>query len=239
MYWIYLIIFVLAVLTPEAINHGVSFLGEEDVESLLVFCFGAFGFAIYLIKEKALVRVFKEKLHLQKQANIITRDLSDSYSYIGEMNRKLDIVKDLIFRLPNDTAEVMKGEDRRDTGIYRSVLETVLLLSRADAVSIRFVNLKTKTLEKKVGNGDQKYFSFFEEKPVLQSKKIFSEKNNCVIVRSPQQACGVVALIIFPKTSNHIEDVEVFKMVASEALFLYCVERGMMVEPRSHKEKEI
>ncbi len=238
MYWIYLIIFVLAVLTPETVNQGVSFLSADDLESLLVFCFGTLGFIIYLVKEKALIRVIKEKLHLQKQANIITRDLSDSYSYIGEMNRKLDIVRDLIFRLPHDTVEAMRRKNHRDPVIYRSVLETVLLLSRADCVSIRFVNLKTKKLEKNIGEGDQKTFAFFEEKPILQSKKLFSEKNNCVIVRSPQPACGMVALIIFPKTSNHIEDVEVFKMVASEALFLYCVERGMMVESGHHKEKE-
>ena len=97
MYWIYLAIFILIILTPKIIQDGIFFLHEEDIESLIIFFFGLFAFTLYLAKEKALLKVFQEKLHLQKKANTITKDLSDSYSYIGGMNRKFDIVKDLIF----------------------------------------------------------------------------------------------------------------------------------------------
>jgi hypothetical protein len=109
MYWIYLTLFVLAILTPQFIAREVGLLREEDVEALLIFCFGAFGFMIYLAKEKTLLKLIREKLHLEKQTSLITRDLSDSYSYIGEMNRKLDIVQDFIFDLPKVTAVALEG----------------------------------------------------------------------------------------------------------------------------------
>lgn len=235
MYWIYLTIFVLAVLTPEMIDESGSilFFGAEDFESLVIFFLGTFGFILYLVKEKALLQALKDRLHLQKQANIITRDLSDSYSYIGEMNRKFDIVKELIFRLPKDTAEALGNNEKRQAGIYRSVIEAVHLLSKARSVSLCFVNLKTNIMEKTVGEEHNGSISPFSASDLTGSKKLFCEDRDCVIVRSPRQAYGVTAFIIFRKATNHTEDVEIFKILASEALFLYCVERHMLPEHRS------
>lgn len=222
MYWIYLAIFVLIVLTPKIIQEGVLFFREEDVESLIIFCFGLLAFTLYLIKEKALLRVFREKLNLQKKTNIITKDLSDSYSYIGEMNRRFDIVKELMFRLPKDTAE---GLAKKESEIFRPILEAVKLLAKTDIVSLRFVNVKTKELEKIFEGGHSKTFASFDAKRLLASKKTFWEEKTCAIVRSPLQAKGLIAYIVFFKTSNHIEDADIFKILASQALLLCCIDR--------------
>lgn len=223
MYWIYLAIFILAVLTPKFIQQEWWFLGQEDIESLLIFCFGALGFMIYLAKEKTLLRLFREKLHLQKQANIITRDLSDSYSYIGEMNRKLDIVNDLIFDLPGITARSLK-EGSRD--IYAPLLKTASLLTKTDQVMLCFVDTRKKSfslaLDKSVNQG---FLSRFSAPALLGQKKFFWEEQNAVIVRSPKQARGISAFLIFEKTRNHVEDGEVFKIIVSEALLLYCFDQ--------------
>ncbi len=226
MYWIYLVIFILIILTPKLISNDFGFLHEEDVEALLIFCFGTFGFMIYLAKEKALLRVFREKLHLQKQANIITRDLSDSYSYIGEMNRKLDIVKDLIFRLPQSTAEAF-AKDR--SSIYASLLETVSLLTKTDQVILCFVDTKAKEVQKTVQKESVESFTIkFTPERLLSAGKFFWEEEDCMIVRSPKQARGVASFIVFAKTRNSFEDGEVFKILASQALLLYCVEHGLI-----------
>src|SRR3990167_7553795 len=126
MYWIYLIIFILAIIVPQVVSIHIWFLREDDIESIIIFFVGMLGFFIYIAKEKALPRVFKEKLHFQKQANIITKDLSESYSYIGEMNRKFDIVKDLIFGLPQESATSLLGNSLQ---AYRPILEAGRLLS--------------------------------------------------------------------------------------------------------------
>lgn len=224
MYWIYLIIFVLIILTPKIIQDGIIFLREDDIESLLIFCFGAVGFIIYLIKEKALIRLLAEKLHLQKQTHIITRDLSDSYSYIGEMNRKFDIVKSLIFRLPKDTVEAF---GKKDPAPYHTIMEAIQLLTKVEAVSLRFVNVKTKKTEQIEEKSAPASFRNFDAKRLLQVKKMFWEEDGCAIVRSPGQACQTVVFLIFPKATNRVEDIEVFKILASEALFLYCIEQDI------------
>lgn len=221
MYWIYLAIFVLIVLTPEIIQHGILFLREEDVESLLIFCFGLFGFLLYLAKEKAFLKVFKEKLNLQKKTNLITKDLSDSYSYIGGMNRKFDIVKDLIFHLPQRMAEALV---KKETESYQSVIQAVKLVAKTEAVSLRFVNMKTKVIAKVVEDTTDADFSFFDAQTLLSPKKMFWEERDCVIARSPRQAKNMAAFVIFSKTTNRIDDAEIFKILASQALLLFCVD---------------
>lgn len=221
MYWIYLAIFILAVLTPKAIREGILFLREEDVEALIIFCFGLLGFASYLAKEKALLRVFQEKLHLQKRTNIITKDLSDSYSYIGEMNRKLDIVKELIFGLPKDTADMLS---KKEPETFRSILEAAKLLAKTDTVSLRFVNVKTKAIEKILESGNSRVFASLDAETLLSSKKTFWERETYAVARSPRRAMGMMAYVVFSKTSNSVENADIFKILASQALLLFCIE---------------
>lgn len=222
MYWIYLAIFVLVVFTPKIIQDGIYFLREEDVEALIIFCFGVLAVTLYLAKEKALLQIFQEKLHLQKKTNIITKDLSDSYSYIGGMNRKFDIVKDLIFQLPKDTSDALA---KKKPETYQAIIQAVELLSKAESVALRFVNIKTKKLEKQIDSGSSEQFASFDVESLLSAKKAFWENHDCAVVCSPRQAESTVAYIIFPKVTNQVEDVEMFKILASQALLLFCVDR--------------
>ncbi len=227
MYWIYLSIFVLAVLTPEIIQDGQFYLSEEDLESLLVLLFGTFGIAVYFIKEKAIIRLFRDRLRLQKQANVITKDLSDSYSYIGEMNRRFDIVRDLIFRLPEETVTALseKKGGRQSDILYEPIIEAVRLLSRAESVSILFSDIMDGHVIRRIDDGPGA-----SEIRFFGSKKTFSEDGGYVLVCARGHACGTMVSIAFPKTANRIEDADVFRMVASEALSLYCIEQRVTSE---------
>ena len=60
MYWIYLVLFIFVILTPELIGHGTWFLSEDDLESLIIFAFGTLGLLLYVSKEKAFFRVRDE-----------------------------------------------------------------------------------------------------------------------------------------------------------------------------------
>lgn len=221
MFLIHLFLFVLAVLTPKIIQGGVSFLSEEDLEALIILCAGVLAFTPYLLKEKAMVTAFREKMSLQKQTNVITRDLSDSYSYIGEMNRKFEIVKDLIFNMPKEIAEAII---RREPDIYQLLVEAVQLLAKNETVSIRFVNYKTGRLEKIVERATPGMFQHFTAQILLAPKKNFWEEQGCIVIRSPRSAKNTMAFLVFPKAMNRLEDSEIFKILASQALFVYCID---------------
>lgn len=222
MYWIYLATFIFIVFIPKIIQNGFSLLQEEDIESLILFSFGIFIFILYFAKEKALLHVFQEKLHLQKKTNTVTKDLSDSYSYIGGLNRKFDIVKDFIFHIPGDTADVLLAK-KQET--YKSVLNTAKILAKSESISLRFVNVKKKSIEKIVEIDTNGEFHAFTAQSLLAPKKIFLEKNGYAVVQSPCPAKGVTAFLLFPKVTNQIEDVEMFKILASQALLLFCINK--------------
>lgn len=222
MYWIYLILFITIILTPKVIQEGVWFFREEDAEALIIFCFGLFGFVLYLVKEKALLRILQEKLHLQKRANIITKDLSNSYSYIGGINRKFDIVKSFIFHLPKDMTETLV---KKKAETFRSIIEAAKLLAKTDAVSLRFVNVRKQEIEKILDDGHSNVFAAFDANRLLSARQTFWEEDGFAIARSPLQAKGIAAYIIFVKTSNYVEDVDIFQILASQALLLFSIDK--------------
>ena len=218
MYWIYLSLFILAILTPKLVGMDTWFLGEDDIEALLIFFFGASGFFIYIAKEKALLRMFKEKVLLQKQTNIISRDLSDSYSYIGEMNRKMDIVKDLIYNLPKES---LSHEGKGGYDAYHPLIEAARTLGKTEDVSLRFGDTKQKKLVEIVETED---FDHCTYEYLMGAKKSFWVEDTCIVARSPKVACDTHAFLILGRESNHTEDMEILQVLASQALLLYCME---------------
>ncbi|MCW1888151.1 MAG: hypothetical protein KIH67_001200 [Candidatus Moranbacteria bacterium] len=213
MYWIYLILFIFVILTPELIGHGTWFLSEDDLESLIIFAFGTLGLLLYVSKEKAFFRVREEKVSLQKKTNTISKDLSQSYSYIGEMNRKLDVIQDVIFELPKKSSVRKK----RHTDIYKPILEAAKVFARTEKIAFHVVDTATKeTLE----SSGRSYFKHCTAEYLLKTKKSFWVEEKCIVARSPQSADGKHAFLILGKETNHVEDMEMLQLLASEGLLL-------------------
>ena len=219
MYWIYLTFFILAVLTPLLVTRGHFFLPEEEAEGIVIMLLGMVSFFIYLAKEQTLFRLVRERLSLQKTANTTRRDLSASYTYIGAMNRKQEIVKELLFELAEATA---RDSDHCDLW-YRKILETVAALSKSEAVSLRFVDTAAGTLLDHYEYGVQgnRPFVGFIPALLLEKDRTFFEHDGCYVVRSPRISDQTAAFLVVTKQVNHFEDEEIFKMLVSEALLFY------------------
>jgi hypothetical protein len=219
MYWVYLVIFIIAVLIPELIRVPVSVLSEEDVESLLILIMGAIGFAVYLSKEKQLFRVVAEKLNLQKVTNAIGKDLTDTYSYIGAMNRKYDIIRAMVAELPSRVRE--KNEKWEEI-----LLESALLLAKTEAIGLFFVERKERKVLANHFRGNTSLcrgFTFVDARYLMEANRTFFEQDECFVVRSPRFSSNIGAFLVFPKRVNFFEDADMMKLLAAEALLLYCL----------------
>ncbi len=224
MYWIYLSLFVLVIFAPEYVRHGYLFLGEEDAESVLIFFFALIGFLLYLGKERALSRIRKEQGIVKREKNIISRDLEDSYSYIGELNRKFEILKRSVGALPGTLA--VFGRSEKDEDLYRPILDAVKILSRADAVALYFAHMGDRRIERICIDGRRKAFSAVTGASLLREKtRRFWLEDDFYRVASPKIADHFRCFIVFPKKANDIDDHEIFKILAAEALFLFCLVR--------------
>lgn len=213
MYWMYLLLCVFAVLTPEFIQSGTWVLSEDDLEALVIFGFATLGLLFYISKDKAFFRAHEEKVTLQQKTNTISKDLSQSYSYIGEMNRKLDVIQEVIFELPKKTLLKRK----KQTDLYKPILDAAKVFARTDKAALLVVDTKKKVCLEGIG---EQLFRDYSAEYLLAAKKSFWMEERVLIVRSPYAADGKHVFLLLAKVTNHSEDMEHLQILASQALLL-------------------
>lgn len=225
MYWIYLIIFTLAVLVPDIVPHGskVFFLGEEQLEEILIFILGFTGLFIFRWKEKQSNINLREKIEVQKESRKMSRDLTDTYSYIGETNRKLEIMKNISMMLPS----FPDANSKKEKEFFDALIESVYVLSRSEKIIIRFIDTKTGKTEKEVKNRKRTFLRTTNEeiiKDFLDKNKSFIETKSHFVAISPEVMDEMIVAIITSKNNQQqkLEDSEMLKALASQSLVAYC-----------------
>jgi len=222
-YWIYLIIFILAVFIPDLIKHGIFFISEEKTEELAILLLGTMAFLIFFLKEKKLDLYNKERIEIQKELNRILKDLRDSYSYIGEVNRKLDILQNISEEIPGSRA--LTAEEEKVA--YNSIIQAIKILEKTNKFAIRFVNFSADRTEKEI-KGSRNFYTNMENK--FLDKKMngnVAENGNFMAVCTPKSIGNINACIIFLKEKNRIlEDPGMLKLLATQALFLFTCQRA-------------
>jgi hypothetical protein len=218
MYWIYLILFVLAIFTPDIINRDFPFLEEERMEELVIFILGATAFFIFLAKEKQLYRIVAEKLKIQKEASLASKDLRETYSYIGEVNRKIDILKDIAFKITGGPAITPEKE----TEIYRSIIHAVQMFTRSENASLLFINTKNGKTVKEIKSGKKTKCELINKEMIAKNTN-FLETEETFYIRSPKSIGDFVTCVGVEKRnkSQKIDDPDLIKALASQALFLF------------------
>jgi len=226
MYWVYLFLFICIVVTPELIQDGIFFFSEDDFESLLIFSFGMLGLLLYLGKESAFLRAVREKLSLQQETNQIRKDLSQSYSYIGEMNRRIDIVKNMVVSLPQSKMEIFEKQGRE---LYDPIIDATALLAQSDCVGLYFISTENGVLVEQYVVGDGEHIETLRTlsgQRLIEAKKYLWEEGRLSFVRSPEDALGVTAFIVFHKMKNRLEETGIFQILAAQALFVFSVSQS-------------
>lgn len=224
MFWIYLIIFILIVLVPGLISDkGVGALSEETAEEMAIFLLGSTGFLLFLWKERISNRTLLEKIKIQKETKLMSKNLTDTYFYIGEINRKLDIMKQIALELP----KLANAEKNSDKEMFSSIIECIYLMGKSKNFKIVFVDVeKRKTIHEIKGN---KRIRIRENIDELLAKEInFIDKDKYFVISSPKSINNICASIIIEKKSKHqkIEDPEIMQALASQALFFfYCMRK--------------
>lgn len=223
MYWIYLFLFVCIIFTPEVVTGSFFFLNEEAAESVFIFAFGLVGLLLYLGKESALIRTIAEKLSLQQESNKIRKDLAQSYGYIGEMNRHLEILKNAIVESPHTVTALTQADQ---TLVYGPVFDATLLLAQSDAAALFFVDKKTgAVLVQAVVSDQESVFASLTGEFMLNTKKYWWQTNELTFVRSNEDTLGVAAFLVFRSPKNRIEEIGVFQILVTHALLLFSLGR--------------
>lgn len=222
MYWIFAALFAIAVLVPDIVRGSVSFLTEERVEEMIIFILGSIAFSTFIINERKIAFQKSEKEKAQKKMSQTVKDLVDSYSYIGEVNRKIDILMGVALGLTERS--VLDRKKEKET--YESIVTAANFLLKADCSMIRFVNLKTNRTEKEIKIPECANISVANNDLIRMNEHVNVKKQNGLfIVSSPQTINNVKSYLIIDGYDTQEEskpkNTEILKLFASQAIFLY------------------
>ncbi|HPX94145.1 MAG TPA: hypothetical protein PLF30_01160 [Candidatus Moranbacteria bacterium] len=217
MYWIYFALFIFIVFVPLIVREGFYVFSAVHLQQITILGIGITAFAAYYIYEKSLKKKLAERISIQKQFNRISKDLTHSYSYIGEINRKLEILKNITTTYP----ESANLSTRKQNQIYDAIMEGIRLFGKSDKFVLRFVCTANNEILKEIKSYPSLSLNFSPKHLGMDFQ--FFESDEILMVSSPKAIDGIIACIIVKKkTSGHvIDDLDIMKSMASQALFFF------------------
>jgi hypothetical protein len=222
MYWLFLVIFIITIMTPDIVRGGMFGIQEERIEEFLIFILGMIGFLFFIIKEHQLEAQKKEKLKEQRRLQQTSKDLVDSYSYIGEINRKMD----MLMQIGSDLSSGESMNKRRESEIFRSIIDAAIFLLRGKASSLIFYDVEVKRVVKEICSdkkcqliqkneeffnmGENIYIKTIEDFMVFSSNRTTHDIRSYLVVKGFDE---------FQGQDNNNQ--EILKYLAVQALFIY------------------
>lgn len=235
MYWIFVVIFILTVLTPDIVRKDLWGLSEVRIEEIFIFLMGAITFIIFIRNEQKILFHKKEKEKNQKKIDQTVKDLMDSYSYIGEVNRKMDLLINIALGL-TDRSVLSKSKENE---IYHSVVSASNFLLKSEFTSLRFVCLENLKTRKEIRSGEGGEVIKNNELAKIEEDMSVKRYKNCLIVSSSQKIGKIKSYIITcgydKKEENSPKNMEILKVLASQALFLYSFTHSEEIQKNSQK----
>jgi hypothetical protein len=221
MYWIFLILFITAILIPDIIRGSVYSLTETRAEEVAIFLMGATAFLVFVRNELQLTLHKKEKEKDEKKINQTVKDLVESYSYIGEVNRKMDILMSIALGL-TDRSVLNK---KREKEIYEAIISASNFLMKADFTCLRFIHIASLKTEREIGlEGKSEQIKNSDLANIPENNNVKKTKDR-LILASSQTINDVRGYFIIndydEEEEKNPKNIEILKVFISQALFLY------------------
>jgi len=218
MQWIYLFLFTLTLLVPQRIRPDFPLSGRhENFESAAIFLLGVIGFSIAYFHERAFQRHLSEKKKYQREANDASRDLVHSYSYIGAVNRQLEVLKKVAVSLP-----LMKRgmvNDKKREQLFDTTLEAITMFARTENASLHFVRVKQQTLELTVEIGKNSFT--LPVKELLAQKTESKQYEKGWVLSLVHALDGYRVFLLLDQDSIPAENLGFLKALLSQVLMVF------------------
>lgn len=218
MFFLYLVIFIVIVSTPFIVQDGFWIFMEDDAEALLLLCAGVVSFFIYRFRDYQVFQNIKDRVRLQRLFARAQRDLSESYSYIGQANRRADIMYEIFSDLSRVTS------DQYD----HAIADALEMLPHAKEYSFRLINLATMHNVTKIDQSKN-----LQRLP----DAIFCKKNasrmyrhrDILFVYSEVPEQQIRSCLAVPFSERAEDDAEFFKALTAYFIMIYALHKNSCI----------
>lgn len=182
---------------------------------------GTLAFFIFIKNEQKLEIKKKEKAEDQKKIDQAIKDLVESYNYIGEVNRKMDILMNVAFGLSDQTSLSKSQEDEA----YASIISAANFIFKAESTCLRLIDTTNGKTKKELCSEGKRVS--IKNSDLIQNKGNTNIKKDgeCLIAISKQESKNVRCYLIirgYDKTEeSNPKNTQILKVLSSQALFLY------------------
>jgi hypothetical protein len=223
---LYLLFFVLAVLSPSLITHNMFGLTETQLEELTIFSFGIAGLLTFATYERVMERREREVAKTDADYVRVKRELIESYAYIGSMNRKIELLK----KVANETS-LASDKGKQEKELFQAVAQNACAAVGAKTALIRFVShepLRTEAENLHAANANATFK--VSNKDLVSLKQtgsshafVRSEDGQEILVIPSDHKEKGRAYLLLTLDGEHIQelDVPLLKVFANQAEMLY------------------
>ncbi|MBP7005577.1 hypothetical protein KBB27_00425 [Patescibacteria group bacterium] len=226
--FLYLVFFVLAVLSPSLYEHGYFGLPEKVLEEITIFLFGVAGILTFTFYERHIERREAEAIRIQNDIQKTKSELLESYSYIGSINRKIELLK----RLANDTSLSLVDRKRVPRELLQGVVQNALAAAGAEAALLRIMdrsNLRTEAefqmegTRKQVFRVSNRELRAIDDTHASHSFLLSEDQRDVLAVPSDAFAPNSKAYLLLFLPTQHIAEIDIslLKVLVNQAQMIH------------------
>ena len=239
--WIYLVylgFFALAVMSPSLIYQGFFGLSQQSLEEIAIFLFGLAGILTFSTYERIMEKREVERDEALESADRAKRELIESYTYIGSVNRQIELLKKFV----RQTSINLTDAHAYWKDLLQSLAANAGASVDAESVLIRFLDIQRLRTDREVGWGDalkrapkigNKELKQLHDSGAAHAYMTSEDGKTYLVIPSDRKEASVKAFFLIAADPKRITDVDVslVKVFANQAELIHHTLLGKVSEP--------
>lgn len=220
---IYVVLFVLLLIHPHFITGHISSIPGAYSQSIVTLIIVVFAYGIYVLHHRDIKRKEQEKNLVEKKLKISSSKLIDAFKYIGFVNRRLPLLKNLTTDMLKRPA--LNKQDKKNI-LYDLLAIAAGSIAKADWGMFRFIDVS-------FGNTRKEYVHTAPQqslpKTQVSNQELLKAKGGQVqevgdtrVIPTSDRTSTVQCFMVFSRKSRLLNDeLSVLQSVVDQAQLFY------------------
>jgi hypothetical protein len=216
---VYLILIILLVVLPFFITEPVLFFPESHAEAVTILVILGLAYLVHVydvrIKEK-------EKKSLEKQLETSIEKLNESFKYIGTVNRRLPLLRNL-------TTELLSKSSEKNKMVFEELLAIATsTISKSDWGMFRFIGMKNQNTEREFSYTQRNYILLKTKVgnkdlvEMIDGKDHIKKIGDLNVLSTTDKKEKIQCFLIFPQGENKIDaEYSILQAIVDQAQLFY------------------